>query len=224
LVKKQSGEKNTHQLRFEVKDTGIGIPENHIDTIFDSFSQVQSIKTRDQGGSGLGLAIVKKLVALHGSTIKATSTVGKGSIFYFDLALRVGNKPSVSIAKNAEYLHGKSVLVAEDNSINALVIRKLLNNWKIVSEHARNGVEAVEKSKQKTYDFILMDIHMPEMDGYEATRRILQPGNPNVHTPVFALTADITAESQEEYQPWFQAFLHKPIEIEKLCEALLNVI
>ena len=221
-VKKISGEKDIDQLRFEVRDTGIGIPDDFKDSIFESFSQIQSVKTREQGGSGLGLAIVKKLVNLHGSTIRLNSVVGKGSVFYFDLNLKVGLKPKQIVAKNAEQLHGKTVLLAEDNLINAMLIRKLLSNWHIVSEHAKNGLEALEKSKLKAFDYILMDIHMPEMDGYEATRRILEPENPNVKTPIFALTADVTAESQDEYQPWFNGFLHKPIEIDKLYQALIN--
>lgn len=221
-VKKISGEKDIDQLRFEVRDTGIGIPDDFKDSIFESFSQIQSVKTREQGGSGLGLAIVKKLITLHGSTIRLNSAIGKGSVFYFDLNLKVGSKPKQIVAKNAEQLHGKTVLLAEDNLINAMLIRKLLSNWHIVSEHAKNGLEALEKSKLKAFDYILMDIHMPEMDGYEATRRILTPENPNVKTPIFALTADVTAESQDEYQPWFNGFLHKPIEIDKLYQALIN--
>ncbi|MGZ3756598.1 MAG: ATP-binding protein [Mucilaginibacter sp.] len=221
-IKKISGENNIDQLRFEVRDTGIGIPDDFKDNIFESFSQIQSVKTREQGGSGLGLAIVKKLISLHGSTIRLNSVVGKGSVFYFDLNLKVGSKPKQLVAKNAEKLYGKTVLLAEDNMINAMVIRKLLSNWQMISEHAQNGVEALEKSKLKAFDYILMDIHMPEMDGYEATRRILAPENPNVKTPIFALTADVTAETQDEYQPWFNGFLHKPIEIDKLYAALIN--
>ena len=223
-VKKLAGQDGIDQLRFEVKDTGIGIPENFRNTIFDSFSQVQSIKTRDQGGSGLGLAIVKKLVNLHGSTIRLNSITGKGSVFYFDLNLKTAAKPAETIAKTAGYLQGKTVLLAEDNMINAMVIRKLLTNWKMETDHAKNGVEAVEKSKGKTFDYILMDIHMPEMDGYEATRSIMQVDNPNINTPVFALTADVTAETQEEYQGWFHGFLHKPLEIDKLYQALIKAI
>lgn len=223
-VSKLSGHAGTDQVRFEVKDTGIGIPENFKNTIFDSFSQVQSIKTRNQGGSGLGLAIVKKLVSLHGSTINLNSTLGEGSVFYFDLSLKVAAKPAAVVAKNPDYLQGKSVLLAEDNMINAMVVRKLLSNWKMETDHAKNGLEAVEKSKARTFDYILMDIHMPEMDGYEATRRIMQTDNPNVNTPVFALTADVTAETQDEYQPWFNGFLHKPIEIDKLYQALINAV
>ncbi len=221
-VKKLSGENQIDQLRIEVSDTGIGIDQNFQDSIFESFSQVQSITTRKEGGSGLGLAIVKKLVSLHGSAIRLKSIVGKGSVFYFDLGLKISGKPILTVSKNSDHLHGKTVLLAEDNMINAMVIGKLLLNWKMVAEHAKNGIEAVEKSKLKTFDYILMDIHMPEMDGYEATGHILQTGNPNIKTPIFALTADVTAEAQDEYQHRFMGFLRKPIEINKLYEAFIN--
>jgi CheY-like chemotaxis protein len=94
----------------------------------------------------------------------------------------------------------------------------------MTSEHARNGIEAVEKSKSKVYDFILMDVHMPEMDGIEATRNIHKTENPNNKTPIFALTADITVENKEEYITWFNGFLRKPIEIEKMFEELIKCI
>ena len=221
-VKKTAAAQSIDHLLFEVRDTGIGIAENHLDNIFESFSQAQSIKTRKQGGSGLGLAIVKKLVALHQSDISLKSVLGEGSVFSFELRLRPSVSPVKVTSKHSEDLTGKTVLLAEDNLINAMLIGKLLSNWKMITEHAKNGIEAVEMSKLKTFDFILMDIHMPEMDGYEATRNILSAENPNAQTPVFALTADITAESQEEYQPWFNRFLRKPIEIDKLYEAFVN--
>ncbi len=190
--------------------------KNYLENIFDSFSQVQTITTRKQGGTGLGLAIVKKLVALHGSSIGVNSIIGEGSVFYFDLKLKTSASPQKVVSMQSDKLHGKTVLLAEDNLINAMLIRKVLSNWKMVSEHAKNGLEAVEKSKLKTFDFILMDIHMPEMDGFGATQCIHQVENPNFNTTIFALTADITAETNEEYLQCFNGFLRKPIEIEKL--------
>jgi len=221
-VKKINSDQLYDQLLFEVYDTGMGIAENHLESIFDSFSQPQIVTTRKQGGSGLGLAIVKKLVELHGSSIGVNSVVGKGSVFYFELNLKRSLKPEKVISKQLNTLNGKTVLLAEDNLINAMVIRKLLSNWNMTSEHAQNGIEAVEKSKLKAFDFILMDIHMPEMDGFEATKNIHKADNPNINTPIFALTADVTAETHEEYLAWFNGFLRKPIEIEKLHEAFIN--
>ncbi|BAU54844.1 Autoinducer 2 sensor kinase/phosphatase LuxQ [Mucilaginibacter gotjawali] len=221
-VKKLSTDGCFDHLLFEVSDNGTGIESQHLENIFDSFFQPQTITTRKQGGTGLGLAIVKKLVELHGGTIHVSSQTGKGSVFYFDLKLTRATAPIKAIEKRLDLLAGKTVLLAEDNMINAMLIRKLLSNWKMNSEHAKNGVEAVEKSKLKVYDFVLMDIHMPEMDGYEASWNIQQKGNVNSNTPIFALTADVTAETKEEHVSLFNSFLHKPIEIDKMQEAFIK--
>jgi signal transduction histidine kinase/CheY-like chemotaxis protein len=215
---------DTDKLLFEVKDTGLGVDEKNLHTIFESFFQPRMITTRKAGGTGLGLAIVKKLVSLLGGTIFLNSKVGEGSNFYFELDLKRCSAPTVKVTHNADLLKGKNVLLAEDNSINAMLIRKVLTNWKMTSDLAQNGLEAVEKSKQKVFDFILMDIHMPEMDGFAATQIIHSPGNPNLSTPIFALTADVTAETNEDYSLWFNGFLHKPIEVNKIVEALTKTL
>jgi signal transduction histidine kinase/CheY-like chemotaxis protein/Tfp pilus assembly protein PilF len=222
VVKKLDSYGCFDQLLFEVTDTGTGIDKKHLENIFDSFFQPQIITTRKQGGTGLGLAIVKKLVDLHGSSICVNSTVGKGSVFYFDLKLKKSGSPVKIVQQKSNILSGKTILLAEDNLINAMLIRKLLSNWKMTTEHAKNGIEAVEKSNSKVFDFVLMDIHMPEMDGFEATRNIRKSGNLNITTPIFALTADVTAENQEEYVSWFNGFLLKPIEIDKMYEAFIR--
>lgn len=211
-------------IRFSIIDTGSGIPEEYFDEIFESFSQPKAITTRKQGGSGLGLAIVKRLTALYNSEVKVQSVMGKGSVFAFDLELKRSNENGIKQPAEHIDLKGKTVLLAEDNMINAMVARKLLSNWGIVSEHAVNGLEAVEKSKTKTFDFVLMDIHMPEMNGFDATADIRLPDNPNCKTPVFALTADITAENNDEYKFFFSGFLRKPIEIERLYAALTQAV
>ena len=221
-IKKIKGNEDTDRLLFEVFDTGVGIEENHRERIFDSFFQLQTIRTRKQGGTGLGLAIVKKLMDLHGSTMLVDSTVGVGSVFYFYMNLKRTAPPIKIISKKTDVLNGKHVLIAEDNLINALLIGKLLATWDMTSDHAKNGIEAVEKSKSKAFDFILMDIHMPEMDGFEATRNIHISGNPNIKTPVFALTADITVENQDEYTELFTDFLRKPLEKDKMYESFIK--
>jgi signal transduction histidine kinase/CheY-like chemotaxis protein len=223
VVEKVDAEK-LDQLRFSVADTGIGIPPDYLQDIFESFSQPQSITTRKQGGSGLGLAIVKKLVTLLGSDIIVESTEGIGSRFSFELQLKQ-TTPDKTSSKYTNSLEGKNVLVAEDNMINAMVIGKLLSKWKINVTLAKNGLEALEKSKTSIYDVILMDIHMPEMDGFEATRSIINAlDNPNNRTPIFALTADVTAEYQKEYHSYFSGFLRKPVEIDKLYESLTEAV
>ncbi|WP_295773090.1 ATP-binding protein [uncultured Mucilaginibacter sp.] len=210
-------------IKFKVTDTGIGIPSEFFDEMFNSFTQPKSVTTRKQGGSGLGLAIVKKLIELHQSNIHFTSVVGKGSCFYFELRLKKAGIKKAGKGKPLNRLQNKVALLADDNMINAMVARKLLSNWGVTAEHAINGVDAIEKAANKTFDFILMDIHMPEMNGFDATIHIRNNHNPNTHTPIFALTADVTAEHHEEYNTYFNGFLRKPIEIEKLYEALAGV-
>lgn len=221
-VSRKNNDGDTDSLYFEVKDTGHGIAADQLEEIFNSFSQPRSVTTRKHGGSGLGLAIVKKLIALHESTIAVSSMVDTGSSFYFALELKRAEVVDKAASKQLNALEGKTVLLAEDNMINAMLIRKLLSNWKMQPEHALNGLEAIEKAKLKNYDFILMDIHMPEMDGFEATKVIMTTDNPNRKTPIFALTADVTAGTQEEYIRWFNGFLHKPFEMEKVHDALVK--
>ncbi|MFD0752166.1 tetratricopeptide repeat protein [Mucilaginibacter calamicampi] len=207
-------------LRLKIIDTGIGISPKNQQSIFDAFTQPHSITKKKHGGSGLGLAIVKKLVSLHNSNVKVESTEGEGSTFYFDLILKPSAIPGGKSTTYSDDLNGKKVLLAEDNLINAMVITRLLGNWKINTEHAKNGLEALVKTRNNRFDFILMDIHMPEMDGFEAAREISTGENVNNNTPIFALTADITAEHQSEHRNYFAGFLRKPIEPEKLFTAL----
>jgi signal transduction histidine kinase len=217
------GENNgSHEICFKVVDTGLGIPQDFLSEIFDSFTQPRSVTTKKQGGSGLGLAIVKKLVGLHNSDIKIETKLGKGSVFYFNLHL----KPCSAFIEKATQqnisLKGLQVLLAEDNAINTLVATKLLSRWSINADCAKNGVEAFEKAKEKKYDVILMDLHMPEMNGYDATMNIRKEKSANTITPIFAFTADIMA-SEHPYDHYFNGFLRKPIEIEQLYQALSNL-
>jgi signal transduction histidine kinase/CheY-like chemotaxis protein len=211
------------QLRFSIADTGVGITEEFLSEIFDAFTQPKSVTTKKQGGSGLGLAIVKKLAALYGSEVYIQSRPGEGSVFTFDLVLQPGILPQAVLVKESPMLNNLDVLLAEDNNINTLVAAKLLQRWGIKADFAKNGVEAVEKSTQKKYHVILMDIHMPEMNGYDATIQIKQESNINCNTPVYALTADINANLQQEYISYFNGFLHKPIEVKQLYTVLNSI-
>ncbi len=219
VIKKE--EKNDCDvINFKIKDTGPGIEEEYIDTIFDSFSQSQTVTKRKVGGTGLGLAIVKKLVNLHGSNIYLDSNLGIGTIFEFDLILERTKIIDKAPNNSSQKLTGKQILLAEDNLVNAMVAKKLLSNWGIETDHAKNGIEAVKKAKNQVYDCILMDIHMPEMDGFEAVKIIKDSNNFNRSTPVLALTADITVNGNSEYNIYFNDFLLKPIEKEKLYSSL----
>jgi signal transduction histidine kinase/CheY-like chemotaxis protein len=208
------------QLRFTIADTGMGIPDDFMDEMFDAFTQPKSVTTKKQGGSGLGLAIVKKLVELYQSEVKIKSKIGKGSVFSFDLVLQQGTHPSAAPVKENTDLAGMHVLLAEDNKINILVASKLLLRWGITADIAKDGLEVVEMANQKKYDIILMDIHMPEMNGYDATVIIRSQKGINVQSPIYALTADISANVQQEYIEYFNGFLHKPIEVDRLHEVL----
>ncbi|MDL5051386.1 response regulator [Oscillatoria amoena NRMC-F 0135] len=133
-------------------------------------SQNQSPQKK-HGGSGLGLAIVKKLIALHNSEVLLESTVGEGTVFYFDLKLKKAKTAITPVENQSLGLGNKTVLLAEDNKVNAMVAIRLLKNWGLDTEHAENGLLVVEKAKQKRFDYILMDIHMPEMNGYDAAKK-----------------------------------------------------
>ena len=208
-------------IEFKVSDTGIGIEKENFEKMFENFSQIKSGITRKKDGAGLGLTITKKIIELYNSEIKIESIVGKGSTFSFELDLKKcqKNEKTETEIKKLEYKES-IVLLAEDNAINAMIAIKLLSKWGIKTDHAKNGLEATEKSKDKKYDFILMDIHMPILDGYQAAKNIKTLDNLNKDTPMFGLTADIAAKDNIEYNGYFDNFFLKPLEIEKLKSAL----
>ena len=177
-------------IYFEVKDSGIGIPEDKLETVFDSFSQGSVGINRKYGGTGLGLTIVKKLVEILGGEIKLDSKVKKGSSFSFELLLKVSKKP-LKIIKNLnknnyDNLKSKKILVVEDNKINQMVSKKMLENKGVICEIVDNGEEAIEIAKSNKFDMILMDVHLPGINGTIATKKIREF---DTTTPVIALTA-----------------------------------
>lgn len=213
-----------HLIRFSIEDTGNGIPDDFQDQIFDSFSQPKSYTKKQQSGSGLGLAIVKNLVELHDSKINMESHEGEGSKFYFEISAEISTSILPVIKKDPNQLIGKKVLLAEDNMINAMVSKKLLSIWGMETTHAVDGAKAIELCQVQAYDFILMDIHMPKINGFEAAVDIRKNENPNMGAPIFALTADITAKEKESYSPYFNGFLLKPIEKDLLYQALVDCL
>ncbi|MBX2827537.1 MAG: tetratricopeptide repeat protein [Flavobacteriaceae bacterium] len=208
-------------LQFKVVDTGIGIPSKERDRLFESFYMPPSVTTRKEGGTGLGLAIVKKLVQLHESQIHLKSIEGEGSCFEFTLVLKKSKAPLQTDKTLFKQLKGRVALVAEDNEINAMVMKELLKRWGVSLKRVANGIEAVEIAKNERVDFILMDIHMPEMNGLDATHTIRTTKNPNRNTPIFALTADSTILNDSQYANYFTGVLLKPIDINRLFEALV---
>jgi len=210
-------------IRFKVEDTGIGIPAKEKKRLFESFYMPTSITTRSDGGTGLGLAIVKKLVELHDSSIEIESVENEGSVFYFILTLERTHDIQESNEAIYEKLQNKHAILAEDNEINAMVMRELLKKWGITIKRVKNGLEAVSLARKEKVDFILMDIHMPELNGYDAAEMIRNEDNPNQMTPIFALTADVTAMNKQQQATHFNGFLWKPLQIERLLEALTRV-
>ncbi|TDO77546.1 phospho-acceptor domain-containing protein [Flavobacterium chryseum] len=183
---------------FEIVDTGIGIPEDKLQTVFESFSQGSIEVNRKYGGTGLGLTIVKKLIELLGGEINLKSEVGKGSTFTFKLNFRINKEPLqiVEEAKlyNDKQLKHKSILLIEDNKINQMITRKMLENKAISCEIIDNGEDAVEVLKVKKFDMILMDVHLPGINGTTATKQIREFDK---STPIIALTAISLDENRD---------------------------
>ncbi len=180
-------------IEFAVSDTGIGIPENKMENIFENFQQASSGTSRIYGGTGLGLAIVKQLVKSQGGSIQVKSEVEKGSTFSFVLNFQKTNAEFETEPELAELdTENKNirVLVAEDIALNQLLMRTLLDDFGFDCDIAANGRIAVEKLKANKYDIILMDLQMPEMNGFEATEYIRHEMHSEI--PIIALTADVT--------------------------------
>ncbi len=194
---------NQSRMEFSVQDTGIGIPQDKHSEIFESFTQAAADTTRRYGGSGLGLAICKKLVELQGGKIILESEPGVGSTFKFILTFTVTEKKSkdqvIEPLESYKGLEGKRILVAEDNKINFFVANKFLIGWGVIVTHAENGQLALEKLEEQSFDLILMDLHMPVMDGIEATRIIRKSTDPRINSiPIVALTAAIMSENHDK--------------------------
>ena len=185
-------------LYFEINDTGIGIPEDKLSSVFDSFSQGSIEVNRKYGGTGLGLTIVKKLIKILGGKIKLTSIVGKGSTFSFKLAFEISESPvEVKVLPKIDYdfkLINKKILVVEDNKINQMITRKMLHNKKIICEIIDNGEDAIDWARNNKFDLILMDVHLPGINGTVATEHIRIFDKT---TPIIALTAISLHENRE---------------------------
>lgn len=224
-------------LRVSIRDTGIGIPDDKKEEIFESFSQADTSTTRHYGGTGLGLAITKAFVEKMGGRIWVDSEYGKGSEFVFLLRLEqvkavgdvstdpanlefLNSKKVLMVDNNPEMeFKGMNVLIAEDNKINMALIRELFIKFGAVTDQAVNGKEAIEKLKSNLYDVILMDIHMPVMNGLEATRFIRKEISPTI--PIIALTASaMQVDREEAIAAGMDDFISKPIDVELLENVL----
>ncbi len=228
---------NNITIFFLVIDTGIGISKDKIKTIFLSFSQASSDTTRKYGGTGLGLTISKQLVELQGGKIYVKSIPNKGSTFSFNITFKKSNKtqktPGKTISvktketfENLNYHFKKSILLVEDNEINQLFVVTLLKKISINVDVANNGRIAIEKYKNNYYDLILMDLHMPEMDGYETTQYIRNNfGINKKNVPIIALTAAaIKGEKEKCINVGMNDYISKPFKQENFFTKITKFI
>ena len=213
-------------IEFAVSDTGIGIAENKIKNIFDDFQQATSGTSRLYGGTGLGLAIVKQLVEPQGGSISVQSKIHEGSTFSFILSFKKTNKKAeieTEISEWNDEVKNINVLVVEDIALNQLLMKTLLDDFGFELDIAGNGKIAIEKLKEKPYDIILMDLQMPEMNGFEATEYIRKTMNSNI--PIIALTADVTTVDQEKCKSvGMNDYIAKPVDERILYSKIISLV
>lgn len=223
-VKKKQGE--TYKLQFMVKDTGIGIPLEKQQLIFEKFNQLDSTTTREYGGTGLGLAISYNLVKLHGGELEVESEEGTGTSFYFTIDYYKSEKaeqvePKKRNNKGKKNLKGMRVLVVDDNKINRMMLIDQFESSvdDIIVNTAEDGKVAIDKLKAEQYDVVLMDLHMPNMDGIQATKYIRKELKSDV--VIIALTASVLESSKEEcLAAGMNDFLFKPFRLNELLSIL----
>jgi PAS domain S-box-containing protein len=221
--------RNTCWVRIEVTDTGVGIPEEKLNTIFESFSQADASVTRRYGGTGLGLTIVKQLVELQQGKIHVVSKEHAGSTFMVTIPYGIGKVKDIAQTGPASDRAMKDmkrsnlhVLLVEDNDINRLYAKSILKNWECHIDVAENGLVAIEKIKNNSYDVVLMDIQMPVMDGYEATKAIRMMDQ-SADVPIIALTANATQNDVEKcLAAGMNDYLAKPFTPEDLYHKLFD--
>ncbi|HHE64778.1 MAG TPA: response regulator [Bacteroidetes bacterium] len=230
----------TISLRFEIRDTGIGISKEHQKKLFQSFSQVDTSTTREYGGTGLGLVISKRLCELMDGKMGVESDCGKGSTFYFTARFGIGKDLKKEKSKKNqkpegfEKIKGARILLVEDNKLNQLVASEILKSEGFVVDIVENGALAVEKvknegvrsnwNKSTGYNAVLMDLQMPVMDGYKATVLIRQETELN-NLPIIAMTADAMSGVKEKVMEIGMVdYVTKPFDLEDLWKVLTRWI
>ncbi len=222
----ETAKAETVDIRISIHDSGIGIPPDKVDSIFERFSQVDSSIKRKYEGSGLGLAITYQLVQLMGGKIGVQSSEDKGSVFTVDLSFPRENREELAhpdhLNEKQAHFKNKRILIVEDNAMNVIVLSKVLEQFGIESEVANNGLEALDMIHEDKFDLVFMDIHMPEMDGFEATRAIRLRG---YQKPVIGLSANVTREAIDESKlAGMQDYITKPFSRQKLLRILIQYL
>lgn len=219
------GAGQVYELRFAVRDTGIGIPPDRMDRLFRPFSQVDASTTRHYGGAGLGLAISKQLCELMGGTMWAESAPGQGATIHFTIQVALAAEPAAASFLPTEGLLADRLplrlLLAEDNAVNQKVALKMLDRLGYHADVAVNGLEVLEALAHRRYDVVLMDLQMPEMDGIEAARQIHRRWPPQERPRIIALTANTTESDREQCADAGMAdFVCKPVRVGDLIAAI----
>jgi len=223
---------NIITVSFSVKDTGIGIEKDNLETIFEPFAQESISTTRQYGGTGLGLAIIKRLLELQGLKMNVVSKVGVGSEFSFNMEFPVSTEVISPRVENApvnnpnDLLGNMRVLIAEDNMVNVMLMKKLFAKWNIVPTIAENGERAVELVQYGNFDIILMDLQMPVMNGFDAAteiRRMPDPRKANI--PIIALTASALFDIRERvFNSGMNDYVAKPFKPNELFEKIQHLV
>lgn len=217
--------KNEITLKISVEDTGIGIALEKQNIIFERFTQIDSSTSRVFGGTGLGLSVSKRMLALQGAELMLRSEEGKGSTFYFIQTFPVPEEPEISQPvpvdpPEEKPLQDLCVLIVEDNRMNVLVIKSFLKRWGAISDVAVNGQEALEKLDATRHQIVLMDLHMPVLDGYEATKQLRERGE---ILPIVAVTASLAQDTREQmFQIGISDIISKPIDPERLLAVIIE--
>jgi PAS domain S-box-containing protein len=213
-------------IRFSVADNGIGLSKDKLQLIFEKFSQADASTSRKYGGTGLGLAICKMIVEQQGGKIWVESENNQGSTFYFDIPLKTTNqaiKNDQHMTHLLESLEEIRVLTVDDNQINQLVLDRFLKKWNVSFKQASNGKEAIELANKEKFDIVLMDLEMPVIDGYQASREIRQTSNFNSDTPIIALTASTRKEVEGNvYAAGMNDVMMKPFNPSHLHQLLMD--
>jgi len=213
-------------VEFAIKDTGIGIAQNKLEKVFENFQQASNVTSRLYGGTGLGLAIVKQLVEAQGGKVVVMSKMDEGSTFSFALKFKKTDaeaEPELELTKIDREIKNIKVLVVEDITLNQLLMKTLLDDFGFERDIAENGLIAIEKLKSKDYDIILMDLQMPEMNGFEATEYIRNTMKSEI--PIIALTADVTTIDLEKCKAvGMNDYVAKPVDEKALYSKIISLV